>query len=669
MLWDSKTTNKKGNFNQFLHEIFKLYKTEFHKRQAQNLSDHRKLPLEAFYRKEIGYFNGQYLIPVRNQNKTIIDIRRYKLGERVMSTPGVQNGLYRLEQIKRSNNIFICEGEFDCLALQWLLQTTKTDGIVVAVPGVSTFKDDWVPCFKNKNVVVCYDKDTAGEDGEHRVLEKIGNTVNSIKFLSWLEKFPKGYDINDFVSLEAVRNKRPKRCLKLLKSMFSPSPRRAYTGEVKSSTSEEDKKPDVDKTMNWEKLEKIVKKWLKVDDLNHFKVGIGIIISNHVQGDPLWVQFVASPGEGKSELLSSFKFCDEVFITSSISPNALISGAVGQKKEPSLLPKLDGKSLIVKDGSTIQGMREADRESLFGALRDAYDGEAGKVYGTGQIKKFKSRFSMMWGVTPSIYQLDEQMSALGERFIKYFIGNYLDHEDQFSVIMRAMSNVGREKEMRTEIASAVYSYIENLKEIVLSENFNIPNVSDELMYKIGHLAIWCSKIKGTITRDKHERHIMLSKAYAEVGTRTAKQFKQISTLIPTALESGEVGELEYSITKKIALDTVSAKREDVFRCVYMGTKKDKYSSITIEKLVEQTKYSYSTISRVLDDLIALKTVNKISQRKPFRYQVNPNFKLITERSGLYEDKYAQNRKTRSNEFIISEKRKLISARRRKSKVS
>ena len=55
--------------------------------------------------------------------------------------------------------IYLCEGAVDTLTL--LNQKFEAIGI----PGVRNFKVEWLPLFKNKNVVLCLDKDDAGRSG------------------------------------------------------------------------------------------------------------------------------------------------------------------------------------------------------------------------------------------------------------------------------------------------------------------------------------------------------------------------------------------------------------------------------------------------------------------------------------------------------------------------
>lgn len=93
--------------------------------------------------------------------------------------------------------VYLCEGCIDTLT--FLGQKINAVGI----PGVRSFKVEWLNLFKNKSVVLCLDHDEAGRSG----MEYIGNLFNqagirSIMLGEGLENLPtamkEGEDINDW---------------------------------------------------------------------------------------------------------------------------------------------------------------------------------------------------------------------------------------------------------------------------------------------------------------------------------------------------------------------------------------------------------------------------------------------------------------------------------------
>src|SRR5262249_23758004 len=114
--------------------------------------------------------------------------------------------------------------------------------------------------------------------------------------------------------------------------------------------------------------------------------------------DSLWLFLKGPPGSGKTEMMNALKGLPEwAMLVSNLTPAALISGFGDPTKDrtgQSLLPQLDGKTLIVKDFTTILSMNPTARDEIFGILRDAYDGHASKNFGTGR-REYDSRFNLL----------------------------------------------------------------------------------------------------------------------------------------------------------------------------------------------------------------------------------------------------------------------------------
>ncbi|MCF0224807.1 MAG: toprim domain-containing protein [Fibrobacter sp.] len=93
--------------------------------------------------------------------------------------------------------IYLCEGCIDTL-------TFLGQGInAVGIPGVNSFKTEWIALFKNKNVVLCLDKDQAGRRGMDYISQLFAQGgIRSLVLGEGLEGLPtamkEGEDINDW---------------------------------------------------------------------------------------------------------------------------------------------------------------------------------------------------------------------------------------------------------------------------------------------------------------------------------------------------------------------------------------------------------------------------------------------------------------------------------------
>ena len=93
--------------------------------------------------------------------------------------------------------VYLCEGVVDTLT--FLGQ--KIDA--VGIPGVRSFKVEWLPLFKNKNVVLCMDKDNAGREATKYLQEVFGNAgIRTIVLGEGMEhlesSIKEGEDVNDW---------------------------------------------------------------------------------------------------------------------------------------------------------------------------------------------------------------------------------------------------------------------------------------------------------------------------------------------------------------------------------------------------------------------------------------------------------------------------------------
>jgi DNA primase len=112
------------------------------------------------------------------QNK---DIPKYRYDK------GSKAALYNIAALHDADNIWIVEGELDVLRLM----SCGIDA-VSSTGGSKMFKEEWIPLFDGKNVVICYDQDKAGIEGALKVHAMLPQS--SIAFL------PKeGYDVTDYL--------------------------------------------------------------------------------------------------------------------------------------------------------------------------------------------------------------------------------------------------------------------------------------------------------------------------------------------------------------------------------------------------------------------------------------------------------------------------------------
>jgi hypothetical protein len=613
LLWDSKTSGLSGNLGQFFYHVgernFEMLKesSEAQKKLAVN----RKLPRSAFLDCRIGFDGRFYTIPVRNgSNKSLVDLRIWKPGGKILSTPRARAGLFGSEalfdQKRREEPVYICEGEWDAIALRWLLKTISEEGITVAVPGADVFKPEWALWFKDRDVVALYDADEAGARGEKKAYDSLKSIAATMRFVCWPADVPDGFDVRDWVVYGALKKQTPRTCWRRLKLLFEENDHPQKRGEKSDVTDEKKKLTPIEHGDLYVRY----KKWLHLTNEDALAILFGTCLANKLEGDPLWLFIVAPPGGMKSELIMTLGDCDDIEAVSSVTPHALVSGAnLSGGGDPSLIPKLNGKVLAIKDFTTILQAHPNVRDEIFGQLRDCYDGKFEKMFGNGVLRKYNSKFGIVAGVTPSIDAYASLSQGLGERFLKYRMDGNLIHQDEAERILRAIKNVNKEVSMRKDLLSAAARFM--ARKISVKQE-DLPTIDEVIVSKIVSLAMLVSRMRGVVNRDKYNTGLLLSKASYEIGTRLAKQFTKLAVGVALYHGSKAVTETEYRLVAKVALDSTPDRIEELVRILYYEEKLPKDSNgLRTKEILACTKSStMSTVYRTLQDLSMIGVVDQ-----------------------------------------------------------
>ena len=615
-LWDSKTAGLSGNIAGFLEEIHKTYEEDLTKPELEDLAKHRKLPPGAFTPWHVGWTGDKYTVPVRDAQGKMQDIRMYHLGKKQMrSTAGCNVGLLGAELLGAdlTSPVYICEGEWDAMAMRWLLKKVDANGLVVAVPGAGIFKKEWAPWFNGRRVTVLFDHDEPGRKGEQGVFQKLSASAKQLLFTHWPEDLPTGFDVRDWITY-GIRKGTLDKCLERMSFLFKKQPRRAgnmktqtETGQVIRLVQKRDdpavaKKPRRRGT-TLDDVHTMYRKWLYLPSTDAIDVMLATTISQQMDGPPVWMFMVSPPGGAKTITLAGLNDYEHGYSTSSLTAHALISGAnFSGTTDPSLIPRLNGKVLIIKDFTSILGLRDNEKEEIFSILRDAYDGKCGKIFGNGVERNYDSHFTIIAAVTPRIYDLSDSHAALGERFLKYVMGDNLHHENEVDIISKAIENVDQDSTIREELTSVTSSFLEGL-------NLETVRLPSDIHKRIIALAQLGARLRGTVSRNLYNADMMTGRPFAEVGSRLGIQLSKVARALAGVHGRSEVTSDEYRIVRKIMLDTVSQRSEDIVRTIYR-TGKDKW--LSVQDIATVTRYPTTTIRRIMDDLNLLKVV----QRKP-----------------------------------------------------
>ena len=642
-LWDCKRCGAKGNFGGFLEQVSKHNVKRLMEEPSRlaALCTNRKLPKSAFAKWEVGWNGKDYTLPVRSSTGTVDDLRRYVLGKKTQATTGAKLGLlgaHKMVQMPKAD-VFICEGEWDCIALAWLFKKLDTNCVAVGVTGANVFKDAWIPLFEGRKVVLLHDKDKAGEEGKRLCFAKLKGVANEIKVVEWPEFLPEGFDLRDFVTNEAIAKQKPRAAWAELKKLLKIQ---EPTAVVPPDSDRRQTVPALPeeawdgKRISAEEVFKVYKKWLHMPNDEALRIMFGTIYANKIQGEPIWMFLVAPPGGSKSELLMTLRH-SIVETTTSITPHTLISGVrFTGNNDPSLLPKLNNRILVIKDFTTILSMHFSHRDEIFGILRDCYDGKTEKHFGMGYKRSYVSKFGILAGVTPKIEEFGAMHQSLGERFLKFRLDTGEKSTTEADRIRRALSNINKEGEMREELMQMGSKVLGTpLPEV-------LPTIPEGIFERIVNLAQTCAMMRGVVSRDRYTQQVAYKPAI-EVGTRLAKQIAKLAVGIAVYLQKPEVDLEVYSLVGRVAMDTAPDIVEEIVRVLWQHCKNPE-DILTTRDVSAKTRLPQGTCLRILQDLELLRLVNRTGQGGKYEWRVGETLEKLIEggkvfsRNGIKEQR-------------------------------
>ena len=558
---------------------------------AEKLATQRGLSIRALRAVEIGYDGAFYTIP-EHIGDEVVNLKRSRIGGKLLSTAGGRAGWVVVDD--NNPTVLIAEGAWDAAALFDIIGRGEGKRSILGASSANSIPTQTLTDFAGRTVLILFDNDDAGNRGARRLAEMLRGVARTVKVLVWPKGTADGFDLRDLYNDKgreawAYLEKHLQIVTDAVGAKLAPDDITAAEPEKLTA-----------RAYDRESIYKAYARWLLLPNTDVIDVIFGATIANRLPGDPFWLFLVGPPGSAKTELLRSFTGSPLIETVTTLTPPALISGAqMMGGRDPSLIPKLDGKVLIVKDFTTILSMHPTARDEIFGILRDAYDGRIEKRLGNGVHRVYESSFGVIGGVT-HIIETFNQSAAIGERFLRY----NLRYPGRINVAQRsiekALANVTHEDKMREDLQAAARSVLE-----VDYAALPIPQIDDAMKYRLMRLAQWTSIMRGAVSREKYSGEVQYTPA-PEVGTRLAKQLATLMLGIALFRGVDNVDAEIYKIVLRVAMDTTPDRQEKMVRQMFLHQSEE----CTTATLSGWTGFPSATIDKVMQDLALLGIVKK-----------------------------------------------------------
>jgi len=356
------------------------------------------------------------------------------------------------------------------------------------------------------------------------------------------------------------------------------------------------------KSISLDQVKESAQRFLYLKDDNMIDVAMAVYVANKLSSDPLWMFFTGPPSSAKTEILRAMDGHDSVELISSLTPSTLISGrTIKGKGNMSLLPKLTGKMLIIKDFGTILTLYREARGEIFAQLREVYDGQFSKSFGTGETISWNGKIGVLAGVTPAIDKYMSVNAMLGERFLHYRMGD----DSGFSVGSCAFDNVLAEDENRQNFQANVNQFMAQFDGNL---TFNLKEVSD-IRERIVTLAMFCAHARSAVYRHRYDQTLE-AMPQPEGPARLTKQLKLLAMGLAVVRGQSALDEAIYEIVKKTARDTLPRLRLEVLRTLWDMHLEKPHSWHTTKQVAMAADIPTTTAKLKLENMNLLRLVSR-----------------------------------------------------------
>jgi hypothetical protein len=347
-------------------------------------------------------------------------------------------------------------------------------------------------------------------------------------------------------------------------------------------------------------FKKVLHEWLHIEDDSYIDVIFGAICANKLDAKPVWAYIVGPPGGGKTEVLQACDGHPLVYSLTTLTSHTLVSGKVLDPGEPdpSLLPKLNGKTLLIRDFSALLTGRREDLSQVLGQLRDAYDGTVRAVFGTGKDTEYKTKFGILAATTPEIDRHVGLLSPLGERFLMIRQPPLTEAETKARTLLAAE---GRSTKDQEEALRRAAHQVLDLAIVPV-----VPETGKAERQELADVAEFVAVARTAVIRNGYDKEIE-ALPEPEVPTRIAKQLVSLTQGIAIARQSGAVTKEEVNLAKIAAFSCIHPIRWKLLRCLAVVSR----GTISTPALQGQLNLkSGSLVRHALEDLEALGVVQR-----------------------------------------------------------
>ena len=302
---------------------------------------------------------------------------------------------------------------------------------------------------------------------------------------------------------------------------------------------------------------------------------LALILDPCLDSEPIWMFLIAPASSGKTVLLKSLHDDKWSLLVDSITTKSFISGRttinpVTKKEElvEGLLPKLNKKTLIIKEFTVTLSRGEETRKDIFGQLRGIFDREYTAAFGNYDIAMIPDswkhvKMGFIAGCTPFIDRYSNMNVILGERYLKI----RLTTPTRINATRYAMNLAGKRKIAENYLQKKVKRFLSNLE---LPKEFEYPQTYEDRIANLAEFVV-LSRKPVSETQTNIGTKIYEYEEQDELSTRLAQQLLMLGHLL-TVVRGTAYNDAVYKTLVRVAMDTLSPERKQIL--LYLFSRKE-----------------------------------------------------------------------------------------------
>ena len=310
---------------------------------------------------------------------------------------------------------------------------------------------------------------------------------------------------------------------------------------------------------------------------------------------PVWIRVIAPPSSGKSAHFGLIQSYDSTYVIDDFTSKSFVSGFRGNNEDPSQLPQMHQKVLLISDESTIMEQRKEERNLIQAILRKAYDGTVIKAFGNLKERvKHKAEFNILIASTPIVDRYYLYSQALGERFINF----RLQVPDRNLIAEKALYNQSHGyRPKHQKLARRVRSYLDK----IINRKFGSISLTPKMLRKLVETASFISLIRTHVSRDGTGRFVTLL-PQPEVASRLVQQMTQV--LVGNVIIVGDTKARACHLEKAVYTALCSAPSLTIYILFILWniTEKTGKKWHSIKDLMMATHLGQMSTRNVIEDL-------------------------------------------------------------------